>query len=249
VTDARAPGGARGAVAFLTPIGGASVPSPRSLAWFPAVGAGIGAALGGAWWGLSKFWPAAVVAAVVVGLDLVVTGMLHVDALVDAADGLLPHLARERRLAVMREPAVGAFGIAAGGIVLIARWAALFATRPSVLLLVALWTASRTAMAVAATAVPYARADGEGLATAFLGSRRPGWAASALGVPVAVVAAVFAHRGSPAAGPVALLCGAVAAFCVVRLAVRRVGGFTGDVLGASGVALETVGLLVAAGRW
>lgn len=237
---------ARRALAFLTPIGGAAVPTPSALAWFPAIGLALGAAVGGAWWGSSKAWPPAVAAAVVVGLDLGLTGMLHLDGLVDAADGLLPHLTRARRLEVMREPAIGAFGIGAGGAVLLARWAALFVLRPSVLLVVALWTASRTAMAVVATVVPYARADDGGLATAFLGSRRPGTVALAVGAPLAVAAAI-AYR--PLAGGAALVSGILAAVVVVLLALRRIGGFTGDVLGASGVLLETVGLVVAAARW
>jgi cobalamin synthase len=41
----------------------------------------------------------------------------------------------------------------------------------------------------------------------------------------------------------------MAAIGVVALARRRLGGYTGDVLGASGVVLETVGLVVAAARW
>jgi adenosylcobinamide-GDP ribazoletransferase len=240
---------ARRALAFLTPLGGAALPSPGALAWFPVVGAALGGALGVTWWGLSRFWPPAVVAAVVVGLDLGLTGLLHIDGLVDSADGLLPHLSRERRLEVMRQPTVGAFGVAVCAAVLLGRWAALFAARPSILLLVSLWIGSRTTMAIVATSVPYAREGEEGLARAFLGSRRAGVLAAAVGVPCAFVAAVAAVRGSPEAGPVALVSGAVAAGLVVWLAVRRIGGFTGDVLGASGLVLETVGLLVASARW
>lgn len=241
---------ARRALAFLTPLGGASVPSPGALAWFPVIGAAIGGVLGAAWWGLSHVWPPAVAAAIVVGLDLALTGMLHLDGLVDSADGLLPHLSRQRRLEVMREPTVGAFGVVAAAAVLLARWAALFSMRPSVLLLVALWIGSRTVMAVVATAVPYARAHtGDGLAAAFLGARWAGGVAAGVGSPCAVAAAVAAVHGSRIAGPVALASGVVAALGVVWLARRRVGGYTGDVLGASGVVLETVGLLVAAAKW
>ncbi|MGH9083452.1 MAG: adenosylcobinamide-GDP ribazoletransferase [Acidimicrobiales bacterium] len=240
--------GARRAVAFLTPLGGAAEPSPRALAWFPVVGAGLGLVVGLAWWGLSKVAPPAVAASVVVALDLALTGMLHLDGLADAADGLLPHLPPDRRLAVMREPTLGAFGLAAGAVALLVRWSAFFSMAPSVLLVVALWTASRTTMAVVATTIPYARAEDGGLASAFLGgsSSRPGWVALAVGVPLAVACAVGAH---PVAGPVALAAGAVGAAGVVGLAVRRVGGFTGDVLGAAGVTLETIGLVVGALRW
>lgn len=239
---------ARRAFAFLTPLGGAVAPAPGALGWFPVVGAAVGAVLGGAWWGLAKVAPPAVAAALVVALDLGLTGMLHLDGLADAADGLLPHLAPERRLAVMREPSLGAFGLATAAVALLVRWSAFFSMAPSVLLVVALWTASRTAMALVSVAVPYARADGGGLATAFLADRRsgPGWRALAVGGPVAVACAVVAR---PVAGPVALAVGGLAAAGVVALAVRRVGGFTGDVLGAAGVVLETVGLVVVALRW
>lgn len=240
---------ARRALAFLTPLGGGRAPTPESLAWFPVVGAAIGAVLGVAWWGLSKVWPPAVGAALVVAADLALTGMLHLDGLVDSADGLLPHMGRDRRLAVMREPTVGAFGTGVAGAALLARWAALFSAHPSVLLLVALWAMSRTLMAVVATAVPYARAGGQGLATAFLGSPRAGALAAAAGVPLAGAAALWAVPHAPEAGEVALGAGIVSAAAVVWLAWRRIGGFTGDVLGACGVVLETVGLVVAAARW
>jgi adenosylcobinamide-GDP ribazoletransferase len=235
--------GARQAVAFLTPFGGAVEPGPEALAWFPVVGAGLGLLLGGVWWAAARGWPQPVAAAVVVAADLAATGMLHFDGLVDSADGLLPPLCARRRLEVMATPGVGAFGMAAGGAVLLLRWAALDSLRPAPFLLAGLWCASRTAMAVIATTQPYARPDG-GLATAFLGRRlRPSAAVAA----VAAVAAAAVWRVP--AGPVAVAAGAVAALGVAALARRRIGGFTGDVLGAAGVLLETVGLVVAAAKW
>lgn len=246
--------GARGALAFLTPFGGAAPPGPASVRWFPVVGGAIGALLGLLWWGAAKAWPPGVAAAVVVAADLAATGMLHFDGLVDAADGLLPHLPRWRRLEVLQEPTVGAFGVGAGGSALLARWAALSAVRPSVLLLAGAWSASRGAMAVVARAVPYARGPGGGLASAFMeqpSTERKGPWTAAVG-PLAVtlpVAAGCLAGWRPLAGIVSLAAGAVAAALLVWLAVRRLGGFTGDVLGAAGVVLETVTLVVAAARW
>jgi adenosylcobinamide-GDP ribazoletransferase len=109
-------------------------------------------------------------------------------------------------------------------------------------------------MAIMARTMPYARSEG-GLATAFVvspdggadGSGRPfhwtvGSAAPLVaGVAAAAVLASVA-RGLP--GLVAVGAEAVAAAGVGWLAWRRVGGFTGDVLGAAGVIGETVGLLV-----
>ncbi len=232
----------RRALAFLTPLFGASEPRPRTLAWFPFAGAALGLVLGAVWWGAERVWPAAVAAAIVVAADLALTGLLHVDGLADSADGLLPHLDRARRLEVMAAPDVGAFGVAAVVAVLLLRWAALATTAPSPLLLGGLWCASRTAMAVAARKVPYARPGG--LASAFLGGRT--LSTALIG---AVLATGLAFAGPGVAG-IAAVAGVVAgAAGVVALARRRIGGFTGDVLGASGMVGETTGLLVAAARW
>ena len=232
----------RRALSFLTPFAGASDPAPTALLWFPIVGAVLGGVIGAVWVIADWLWPPLVAATVVVVADLVVTGMLHFDGLVDSGDGLLPHLTRERRLAVMAEPTAGAFGVAVGVSVLALRAAALATMQPSMLLLAGLWCASRTLMAATITHVPYARSEGGGLATAFLTERvRP---VAAEGVLSAIVLAAL---WSPFAGALAVLVGLAFGLGVVRLAERRLGGFTGDVLGAAGRVTETMGLLAAAG--
>jgi adenosylcobinamide-GDP ribazoletransferase len=236
--------GAREAVAFLTPLGGARPPSPAAFDWFPAVGAALGLILGATWWLAGRAWPAALAAVVVVAADLALTGLLHADGLIDAADGLLSHLDRDRRLAVMAAPGVGAFGVVVAVTVLLARWAGLTSLRPAPLLLAGLWCASRTTMAVAARTQPYARAAEGGLATAFLGAGRV-WPL----VAGAAAALVLAGAWRPLVGPVSVATGGAAAAAVVALARHQIGGFTGDVLGAAGIVGETVGLLAAGARW
>ena len=249
------------ALAFLTPLGGARRPTPGALRWFPVVGAAMGLALGGIWWLVGRAWPPLAAAGIVVVADLALTGLLHLDGLVDTADGLLPPLPRERRLAVMRQPDAGAFGIGAAGAVLILRWAALASIRPAPLLLGGLWCLSRTAMAACARGMPYARAEG-GIASAF-GARSeegvPGGPgadrrASVRRIPLLYVVAALGAAGLAAAwsvpaGPVAVAVAAGGFAAVIWLAMRRIGGFTGDVLGAAGMVAETVGLLTAAARW
>jgi adenosylcobinamide-GDP ribazoletransferase len=231
------------ALSFLTPLGRAREPDARAFTWFPLVGALIGAAVGALWWGATRLWPPAVAATVAVAADLALTGALHVDGLADTADGVLPHLDRRRRLEVMAEPDVGAFGVAAVVVVLVLRVTVLASLEPDVALVAALWCASRTLMAVTARAVPYARAEG-GLASAFLGGR-PGPVAAA-GAAVSIVLGALAPGGR---GLAAVTAAVLAGAAVVAFARRRLGGFTGDVLGAAGVVAETVGLLVAAARW
>jgi cobalamin 5'-phosphate synthase/cobalamin synthase len=244
----------RRAVAFLTPLGRATVPDATSFMWFPVVGAAIGAVLGLLWWGLARVWPPEVVATVVVVADLGLTGMLHIDGLIDTADGLLPpHADRERRLQVMSDPAAGAFGTTATVAVLLLRWAGLSAIHPSVLLLVGIWAASRTLMAAVALTLPYARTEG-GLASAFLAPEGAGTApAATVRLVVVLSGACLALAGcllwKPLGGAVTLVAEGAAGAAVVWLAVRRIGGFTGDVLGAAGVVAESVALVVAAARW
>jgi len=232
----------RRAIAFLTPLGGPAEPDSTTLSWFPIVGALIGLAVGGVWWGAERLWPAAVAAALVVAVDLAITGLLHADGLADAADGLLPQMPADRRLAVMAEPAVGAYGVVAVVVVLLLRFAALASMAPSVLLIAGAWCGSRTAMAVAARAVPYARDDG--LVTAFRGGDwRP---VGLVGVVLAVGLAALAEGRQT---ELAIALGLLASAAIVALARRRLGGFTGDVLGAAGMVGETVALVVAAARW
>lgn len=230
----------RRALAFLTPFGGAAVPTPAALAWFPVVGAALGALLGGLWWAAAELWPAPLAAAVVVVADLALTGMLHLDGLIDSADGLLAPMERRRRLEVMADPSAGAFGVGAAVAVLLLRWAVLAALAVSVPLLAGLWCASRYLMAVATTRMPYARPGG--LADAFV-TRRRRW------LPAA---GLFLGAGlATAGGPHVVLAVAVlgvASAAVLGLADRRLGGFTGDVLGAAGIVGETLGLLAAAAR-
>jgi len=212
-----------------------------ALPWFPVVGIALGAVVGGVWWGAQQWWPAPLAAAIALAADLGCTGMLHVDGLADAADGLLPHANRERRLAVMRAPDVGAFGVATVVIVLLLQFAGLAARPASVLLLAGLWCAARALVAAVPAVVPYARA--EGIATPLLDGARA-WPALAIGPAV-----VLGGLGAGAGGAVAVVAAVVAGVAVIALAVRRVGGFTGDVLGAAVVVAEVAGIVVAAARW
>jgi adenosylcobinamide-GDP ribazoletransferase len=239
----------RAAFAFLTVVGGHAAPSRRAPAWFAVVGAALGLAVGGVWWAAGEVWPPGVAAVMAVAVGAALTGMLHLDGLADAADGLLPPLSRERRLAVMAAPDVGAFGVVAVVLVLAAQVAALASLTPDVVLVAGVMAASRAAMTLTLAGVPYARGPG-GLAAAFgadePAGRRFVTVAAVAGLVAGLVAVVVA-RGWPG---LAVAAGLVVAFAaVVALAVRRLGGYTGDVLGAAGVAGETVAFLVAAARW
>jgi len=234
--------GLRGALAFLSPLPvGAAAPTAATLAWFPAAGALLGVIVGGSWWAAGEAFPPLVAAAVAVVVDLAVTGALHVDGLADTADGLLAqHPDAARRRAVMAAPDVGAFGVAAVVAAVGLRWSALASMAPDAWLVAALWCASRSAMAAALVRGPYV---GAGIGAAFAGAAA---GPAVAGLAVASAVAVAAAGGAGAVAVAALLVGAVG---VVALGHRRLGGVTGDVLGAAGVVGETVALVVATATW
>lgn len=233
------PGGLRSALGFLTILGGDTGLAPHALEWFAPVGLVTGLALGAAWRGLTAIGPALLAAALVVFADAIVTGGLHLDGLSDSADGLLPPLPRARRLAILRDPHTGAFGVAALVVVLLVRVAALSAFntgRP--VLLGAVWCASRGAAAVMVRTLPYARRNG--LASDLRGGRLA--ALPVIAGALALVASAFDVRHALPAVAVAVAVGAATQW----LAVRRLGGFTGDTVGAGIVLGETAGLVLAA---
>ncbi|MFT7601503.1 MAG: adenosylcobinamide-GDP ribazoletransferase [Acidimicrobiales bacterium] len=226
------------ALAFLTVVGRSRAPGARTLPWFPMVGATVGATMAMVHWGAHQVWTPLVAGALVVTADLALTGALHLDGLADSADGLLPHMNRDRRLAVMAEPESGVFAVAVVVTILMIRWSLLADPAVEPLAFVAVWAISRTAAAVVPSLVPYARPAG--LVAPFLaGSHR------LLGLWVIPATATLVAIGG-AIGAAAVVASMIAAGGVVALALRRLGGFTGDILGAVILVSETMALLVLA---
>jgi adenosylcobinamide-GDP ribazoletransferase len=236
----RAAAGARLALGFLTVLPVRARTEPDGLAaaaaWFPAVGALVGLAAGGV---LAAAEPAlgSGVAAVLALVALVaLTGALHQDGLADCADALGVRGGRERRLAVMRDSTIGAFGTLA-----LVLWALLFAaalaTLPhddavrTVVLAAAL---GRWGAVLHAAVLPPARA--EGLGAAF--STRP------VSLLAATAVALTVAFGLAAVAGLAALAATVAVTAFVSAWARRsLGGRTGDTLGAT-VALAEVAACV-----
>ena len=231
-------------VAFLTriPVGARVLLGPddvaRGAALFPLVGAGLGALVGGFAVGLDDSLTPLLAAALAVALEALLTGALHLDGLADTADGLGAPT-RERALEVMREPAIGSFGAAAVGVDLLVKTAALTAVLAGpdpVLAVVAAFALGRAGPLALAWAFPYARADG-GTGLVLFGRWAPLAVGLALGLAIALAA--LGLRG------LWLVLAAALALAALVPVVRRLGGVTGDVLGAS-VELATTAALVAA---
>lgn len=240
----------RRAVAFLTLFGRAGAPNQSTMAWFPAVGALLGLALGAIWWIIAKAWPPLPSAAIIVVADMVLTGLLHFDGLADAGDGLIAPMSKERRLAAMADPSIGAFGAICVAAVLLLRFSSFAALTPAPLVLGGLWCASRTSMVVITKSLPYARPTGivKDFLRAETRSRRQRVTIIASMSAGFVLSIALVVIGKGTRGLAALSAELVAMAAVAMLSWRRVGGFTGDVLGAAAVVGETVGLLVLASR-
>jgi adenosylcobinamide-GDP ribazoletransferase len=234
------------ALAFLTllPLGRLEIGErdvARGALLFPVVGALVGAGVALVGMGLEDVVTPFLAAGVAVAFEAVVTGGIHLDALADASDGLG---ARNRRhaLEIMGEGSVGAFGAVSLVVDLLLKTGAiavLLAADDTLLVLAAAMALGRAAPLVLAWALPYAR-SGEGSGR-ILTDRTPSWSLGG-GLALALVLAT-ALLGLRAA---ALLAGAaVATLLVAVTARRRLGGVTGDVLGA-GIELATTGSLLAA---
>jgi len=230
---------ARSALGLLTVVGGAGPIVHAAADWFAPVGLALGLAVGFGWRALGALGPGLLAAALAVMFDAVLTGGLHLDGLADSADGLLAPMAPARRLEVMRDPHTGAFGVSALVLVLVVRVAALAALAPGRPWLIgAVWCAARGVAAVTVRRSHYAR--GNGLATPLVDG--PAAATAVLAGVLALGAAVPDARHALPAVAAAF----VAGIGVHAFAIRRLGGFTGDTLGAGIVVAETAGLVVAA---
>lgn len=222
------------------PVGDAARGARAAWAW-PLAGAvlGGGAALIG-WAALMAGLPAPVAALLALGALVMLSGALHEDGLADTADGIWGGRTRERRLEIMRDSRTGSYGVIALALTLGLRAVALsclFEAGPGVAAaaLVASAMLSRAAMAGAMAVLPHARETG--LAQA---QGRPPVATVLLGAGLAVVGSVFLCGAS---GLLAAGAAALAVLAVARLARVKIGGQSGDVLGAAQQMAEIAALL------
>jgi adenosylcobinamide-GDP ribazoletransferase len=235
------------AFAFLTvvpvPVRLAERDFARAPFWFPLVGMVLGVLAALADLGLDRLDLSPVLRGILaVGLLSALSGGLHLDGLADAADGFLSARPRERVLEIMRDPHIGTMGVLALMFVLAVKVVALVelpqAMRWKALVLAPL--AGRCMQVAVMGLLPYARGT-QGLAAAFCGPHRrlSGlWTAACL--PAAAILLLNVAGGL-------LLAGLVFAITVVLSlwSWRRIGGFTGDTLGATSEIVEASVLLAA----
>lgn len=171
-----------------------------------------------------------------------VTGALHEDGLADTADGLGGGRTRERKLEIMRDSRIGTYGVCALILSFGLRWSALAAIANPWMVMLALCAAhaaARAGVPAFMSLVPPARPDG---LSASAGS--PPGRSVAIAFAVGTLALTFAL--GPAKALVGLVVLSLAGLILARLAIRQIGGQTGDILGAFEQVGEILILLVAA---
>jgi adenosylcobinamide-GDP ribazoletransferase len=205
------------------------------------VGALVGACAGLVAFGADQVLTPFLAAGIAVVFEALVTGGIHLDALADCADGLGGHT-RERALEIMRDGSIGAFGATALALDLLLKTGAVaelldgWSTLPT---LAAAFALGRAAPLALAWALPYARPEG-GSGSVLADQAGAATLAGGLALGVALAAGLVGLRS------VALVAGAVVPVLAVGwMAARRLGGVTGDVLGAA-LELATTGALLAA---
>jgi adenosylcobinamide-GDP ribazoletransferase len=239
------------ALRFLTilPLGSGSSETDlaASVPFFPVVGLLLGAAGAALAWGLALVAPPAVAAVVVVLALAAFSGCLHLDGLSDTADGFFSSRDRKRTLEIMKDSHIGAMGMIAVVAVLLLKTAALASLPPHawwpVVLLMPL--AGRAALVVHMALLPYARTSGTGMIF-YRKQHRPAavYGLVVLGL-VCWLAFDYAGLNLRLAAAIWIACLVVCLLLAVY-AYRKIGGATGDTLGAVCELIETVPVLTAA---
>jgi adenosylcobinamide-GDP ribazoletransferase len=245
----------------------------RSARYFPLVGALIGLIGAGVWWLSSLCFPPPVAVGLSMGASLLLTGALHEDGFADACDGFGGGASRESILAIMKDSRVGAYGAIGIAMMLGLKWTTLVSLPRAAFpaLLIGAHMTSRWCATGLIWRLQYARTGADAKSRPFAGGlSTPDWVLSgALGVlallaflallsfltlpplpallPLRVLIDPAAGADLPWARILVSAAAAAAAITFVAGAYfkRRIGGYTGDCLGAV-QQLAELGFLLAA---
>ena len=196
----------------------------RSVGYFPIVGLALGGLLYGLGSSLQLIFPTQVVAILILTIWLLLTRALHFDGFLDSCDGLFGGFSPERRLEIMRDSRVGAFGVAGGGLLLLAKYVAIISL-PNYIGLLLAPVLGRWALSLAIFAYPYAREKGLGHDM----KNNVRWPQVILATLTSILAAWLFARWS---GLIALVISSIVIWLGAAFILRRIPGLTGDSYGA-----------------
>ncbi|MCR8843971.1 adenosylcobinamide-GDP ribazoletransferase [Paenibacillus sp. SC116] len=240
-----------------------------STIWFPLAGAAIGLCIWLAGVGLQLILPAYPAAALLVFFAVVLSGGLHMDGLMDTADGLLSNRDRDRVIEIMKDSRVGAMGVLACVLVLLLQWSfigALLEMESWSPLVVLPFIISRYVMVWAIVVYPHTEAE-SGLGRYFMGTNRKHLLVSGIVMLVliglcmlgtAMIASIGSYEPPSIlaisshdfwlwgifGGIVLIILQLVVTHWIACVVKRRIGGLSGDIYGAMGELTVSIGLML-----
>jgi len=208
----------------------------RAVGYFPVVGLALGGVLYGLGSSLQLIFSSQIVSVIVLVAWLLLTRALHFDGFLDSCDGLFGGFTPERRLEIMRDSSVGAFGVAGGVLLLLAKYVAILSLSDFTGLLLAP-VFGRWALAMAIFAYPYAREKGMGRDM----KENVRWPQVILAM---IVTGLIAWILAGWVGIIAYAIAGAVLFLGAAFILRRIPGLTGDSYGALCEVVELIVLLI-----
>lgn len=209
----------------------------RSLVWFPVIGALIGLLLS-AGLILSGFLPYLVVAALILTVCVIITGGIHLDGFADTCDGLFGFTTKERALEIMRDSHIGCMAAVSITILLVLKFSILASFRPEALLknLIFMATFARWSQVLACYLSKYVRENGKAKYFIEYAGRKE----LIIGALFTVILSVlFFERW----GLILFSLSVLVVLLSINYIKGKLGGMTGDTLGAINEVAEVAVLL------
>ena len=214
----------------------------RFMFLFPIIGALIGLLAGLFGWVVFSFLPGLVAGALVLGVLLLLTGLHHMDGLLDFGDGVMAHGSAERKIEIMHDQLTGAGGLTLGMMTLLITTLALAQMNTGIIIqaVVIVEVAAKLSMVVGAWA---GKAVHQGMASSFLeamhGSKGSLRLLAALAISFGIALPLLWVKGA-----MVVLAAVIASLVMVGVSHRHFKGVTGDVLGATNEIARMVSVVV-----
>jgi adenosylcobinamide-GDP ribazoletransferase len=227
----------------------------ESARFFPLVGALVGIIAAGIWWICSLFFPPVVAAGLMMAASLLLTGAFHEDGFADVCDGFGGGGKRDAVLSIMKDSRVGAYGAIGVVMMLGLKWSILISIPRAALpiMVIGAHMVSRWCAISLIWRLSYVRADAQAKSTPFANSLSGAdWLLSGvLGALISLPALLLVDPAARSQLALALLAALTLGGITTALAAgyfkSRIGGYTGDCLGATQQLAELSFLLAALG--
>jgi adenosylcobinamide-GDP ribazoletransferase len=203
----------------------------RAVAYFPLVGIALGFLLYAVNYFSQLIFPVSVSAALTLFAWIIFTRAFHLDGFMDTCDGLFGGFTPERRLEIMKDSRMGAFGTIGGILVLLTKYSALHSSLNLFAALLLAATLGRFASPLVIYFFPYAREDGLGIEM----KRNVGFREIMISTFITIIFSFFVSNW---VGLMLMLASAIIAFLIALYVMRLIPGLTGDIYGTVTTVVE-----------